>query len=107
MKSLPPDFDKECADGLSREELSELVIGYAQENEYLQDEVERLTRMCNGLERSAHSRLQYIRSVRDAEAAIRRFVTDPAIVPYLPTKEELLDMIADALTPEVCHAQQD
>lgn len=43
MNRFPTDFDKECADGLSAAELSELVIGYAQENERLEEHIKRLT----------------------------------------------------------------
>lgn len=42
MNRFPTDFDKECADGLSADELSELLIGYAQENERLEAENKQL-----------------------------------------------------------------
>lgn len=88
MDKLPRGLDREATDGLGSEEMAELLIGYAQENEALACEVERLQRQVAGLTRSAGDRLQYIRGVRAAEAAVKRFVTDPAIAPYLPDLDE-------------------
>ena len=62
--------------GLTVEELSELVIGYAQENERLRQEAENL--------KSA------LRDARATEAAIRRFVTDPAIAAYIPSADDVI-----------------
>lgn len=78
------DIDKEVTDGLSSAELSELLISYAQENERLTQENEDLQQQVTTLLRASHRRLRYINDVRAAEAAVRRFVADPAIAPYIP-----------------------
>lgn len=90
MDRLPNDIDREATDGLSVDELSALLIAYAQRNDELESENERLRQQVRSLTRSASSRLQYIRSVRDAETAIRRFCADPAIAPYIPSLDEVM-----------------
>lgn len=86
-------------DGLTVDELSELLIAYAQENDRLTGEVERLQRKVVSLTRSASARLRYIREVRAAEAAIRRFVSDPAIAPYVPSLDEVVQRLFDGPIP--------
>lgn len=90
MDRLPNDIDREATDGLSVDELSELLIAYAQRNDELESENERLRRQIRSLASSADNRLQYIRGVRAAEAAVRRFVSDPAIAPYIPDLDSVI-----------------
>lgn len=96
MDRLPADVDREATDGLSSEEAAELLVAYAQENERLSAENERLQRQVCGLIKTSADHLQYIRSVRNAEAAVRRFCADPAIAPYIPD----LDTVIGALFGE-------
>ncbi|MDE6261030.1 MAG: hypothetical protein K2M42_09280 [Oscillospiraceae bacterium] len=84
------DIDKEAVDGLSCEELSELLVAYAQENERLEAENKRLQQQVSILLRSSSSHLHYINGVRAAEAAIRRFCADPAIAPYIPDLDTVI-----------------
>ena len=93
MDRLPNDIDREVTDGLSSDELSELLIAYAQRNNELESENERLQQQVRSLTRSASSRLQYIRGVRATEAAVRRFCADPAIAPYIPDVDTVMARI--------------
>lgn len=90
MERLPHGIDQEAVDGLSSEEMAELLIAYAQENVNLETENERLQRQVASLTRSSNARLQYIRDVRGVEAAVRRFVLDPAISKYLPSMDDVM-----------------
>lgn len=99
MRKLPNDIDREVTDGLSSAEMASMLIAYAQENANLEAENERLQRSVASLTRSAASRLQYIRSVRDAEIAIRRFVSDPAIAPYIPDLDTVMQRLFDYPKP--------
>lgn len=87
------DIDKEVTDGLTVDELSELVIGYAQENERLTQENEDLRQQVSTLLRASPRRLRYVSDVRAAEAAVRRFVTDPAIAPYIPDMDTVISRL--------------
>lgn len=93
MDRLPNDIDREATDGLPADELSALLIAYAQRNNELESENERLRQQVRSLTRSASARLAYIRSVRDAEAAVRRFVSDPAIAPYIPDVDTVISRL--------------
>lgn len=93
MNRFPTDFDKECADGLSVAELSELVIGYAQENERLEAENKRLRYQQGILLRTSRVCRQYIQDVRAAETAVRRFVSDPSIAPYIPNIDTTMRLL--------------
>lgn len=99
MDKLPVGIDREVTDGLATDEMAELLIAYAQGYEELRTENERLQQQVRSLTRSNASRLQYIRSVRDAEAAIRRFCADPAIAPYIPSLDEVMARIFGDPTP--------
>lgn len=65
MNRFPTDFDQECADGLSSAELSELVIGYAQENERLEAEVDAL-----------HKDLARIKSLANVYRTLNKVLTN-------------------------------
>ena len=93
MNRFPTDFDQECADGLSAAELSELLISYAQENERLTQENEDLQQQVSTLLRASHRRLRYVNDVRAAEAAVRRFVADSAIAPYIPDVDTVISRL--------------
>lgn len=87
------DIDREVTDGLTVDELSELLISYAQENERLTQENEDLHQQVNTLLRASHRRLRYVNDVRATEAAVRRFVSDPAITPYVPSMDEVISRL--------------
>lgn len=87
------DIDREITDGLSVDELSELLISYAQENERLTEENENLQQQVSTLLRASHRRLRYVNDVRAAEAAVRRFVADPAIAPYIPDMDTVISRL--------------
>lgn len=93
MDRLPNDIDREVTDGLSAAELSELVIGYAQENERLEAENKRLRYQQGILLRTSQVSRQYIQDVRAAEAAVRRFVSDPSIAPYIPNIDTTMRLL--------------
>jgi len=84
------DIDREVTDGLSVDELSEMLIAYAQENERLSQENEDLRQQVNTLLQASHRRLRYVNDVRAAETAVRRFVSDPAIAPYIPDMDTVM-----------------
>lgn len=76
-------FENDRETGLTVEELSELVIGYAQENERLEARIKHLQTQVDIFLRSIAIHRKYNLTVRAADVAIKNFLSDPAVAPHL------------------------